>query len=76
MTTTNMASSKLTAPQLKMLEQIRDYGEFGFKPIDHNFKMKGRVCLNLVKKGLAYHYPHGGFSITEAGRTFLLENLS
>lgn len=66
---------RLTLPQRKMLKQINDYGAFGFKPNDYNFKMKGRVCLNLVKMGLAYHYPHGGFTITGAGQKALQEGL-
>lgn len=62
---------KLTLPQREMLDQIRTYGEFGYSPNDHNFGSRTRLCKKLVDMGLAYAYPHGGFSITEAGRYLL-----
>lgn len=62
---------KLTLPQREMLDQIRTYGEFGYKPKEYNFKGKTRLCQKLVALGLAYDYPHGGFAITEAGKALL-----
>lgn len=64
---------KLTLPQIEMLDQIRTYGEFGYKPKEYNFKSKTRLCEKLVAMGLAYTYPHGGFSITKDGTQALLE---
>ncbi len=62
---------KLTLPQREMLDQIRTYGALGYKPKEYNFKSKTRCCEKLVALGLAYEYPHGGFSITDIGKKLL-----
>lgn len=62
---------KLTLPQREMLDQIRTYGAFGYKPQESNYREKSRLCKRLVAMGLAYDYTHGGFSITEAGKKLL-----
>lgn len=62
---------RLTLLQRKMLSRINVEGYFGYKPQEYNFSSKTRLCKKLVSMGLAYDDPHGGFSITEAGKKIL-----
>lgn len=57
----------MTKAQKAMLEHL-NAATREYSPIEYNFRSKTRVCEKLVAMGLAFHYPHGGFIISEAGR--------
>lgn len=64
---------RLTKAQRAMLEKLAAVAR-EFVPNEYNFGNKTRVCERLVNMGMASHYPHGGFIITDYGRVALSES--